>query len=383
MFSYRFMSAAWQCFVVPIAFSIAWPACSADPVEPADLDTVSLPPGFSISLYTDDLPGARSMVRADDGTLFVGTREDRGPVYAVRDLDGDHRADRIWTIADGLHMPNGVAFRDGDLYVAEVSRVIRFDDILDRLDNPPAPVVVNDSFPTDEHHGWKYIAFGPDGYLYVPVGAPCNVCLRDDERYSSIMRMKPDGSDLHVYAHGVRNTVGFDWHPETNVLWFTDNGRDWMGDNIPPDELNRAPQPGLHFGFPFVHGDDVVDPEYGDGRSPSEFTFPEQELGPHVAALGMLFYTGDQFPREYRGQVFIAEHGSWNRSEKIGYRVMLVRLNDRNEAVSYEPFATGWLEPDEEVWGRPVDVLQLPDGSLLVSDDYAGAVYRIAYDGNG
>ncbi|MFO7955593.1 MAG: sorbosone dehydrogenase family protein [Candidatus Brocadiia bacterium] len=352
------------------------PAVRCAGAQQVRLETIELPPGFSIELYAR-VPNARSLALGDEGTLFVGNRRGGG-LYAVRDTDGDRSADEVITLAEGMNMPNGVAFRDGSLYVAEVSRVLRFDDIESRLRDVPEPVVVNDGFPRDEHHGWKFIAFGPDDMLYVPVGAPCNVCEREDERYASIMRMNPDGTGLEVFAHGVRNTVGFDWHPETDVLWFTDNGRDWMGDNRPPDELNRAERPGLHFGFPYVHGRGILDPEYGDRGIPENFTPPEQELGPHVAALGMRFYTGDMFPDEYDGQIFIAEHGSWNRSVPIGYRVMLVRLED-GEPVSYEPFAHGWLQGGD-AWGRPVDVLVMPDGSLLVSDDRAGAVYRISYD---
>ncbi len=340
------------------------------------LGDIELPPGFRIDIYARDVPGARSLTLGSGGTVFVGTR-DQGNVYALTDANGDDRADRVLTIDSGLTSPNGVAVRDGDLYVAEIDRVLRYDGIESRLENPPEPVVVNDSFPSDTWHGWKFIAFGPDGMLYVPVGAPCNVCKREDERYASIMRMRPDGSDLEVFAHGVRNTVGFDWHPQTGVLWFTDNGRDYMGDNRPPDELNRAPHPGLHFGFPHVHGTDIEDPEFGDQKPDVELTPPAMELGPHVAALGMRFYTGEMFPEEYRNQVFIAEHGSWNRSTPIGYRVMLVRLKD-GRAVAYEPFAEGWLQ-GASAWGRPVDVQVMPDGALLVSDDRAGAVYRISY----
>jgi glucose/arabinose dehydrogenase len=322
------------------------------------------------------VPGARSLALASDGTVFVGTRGE-GRVWAVRDDDSDGRADRTVEIASGLRSPNGVAVRDGDLYVAEIHRVLRFDDILGRLDDPPAPVAVRDDFPTEDHHGWKFIRFGPDGKLYVPVGAPCNVCLEPDPIFASITRMQPDGSDREVFAHGVRNTVGFDWHPDTGELWFTDNGRDWLGDDLPPDELNRAAEPGLHFGFPFCHGGDLADPEFGDRRPCSEFVPPAATLGPHVAALGMRFYTGGMFPSEYRGDVLIAEHGSWNRSTKIGYRVTRVRL-DGSRVVSYEPFIEGWLD-DGRVWGRPVDVEVLADGSLLVSDDHAGAIYRVTF----
>lgn len=349
--------------------------CDASEVH---LDMIELPEEFTISVYAQGIPDARSLALGPEGTVFVGNRrEDK--VWAVVDTNGDHRADRAVVVAEGLTSPNGVAVREGDLYVAERSRVLKFPDIEARIDNPPEPEVIRDDFPADPHHGWKYIAFGPDGYLYVPVGAPCNTCLRDDKRFASITRMKPDGSGFSVFARGIRNTVGFDWHPESGVLWFTDNGRDWLGDNRPPDELNRAPEEGLHFGYPFCHGSDIADPEFGERRSCDEFVEPVQELGPHVAALGMKFYTGAMFPREYRNQVFIAEHGSWNRSSKIGYRVMLVRLENKR-AVSYEPFAEGWLQ-GEDVWGRPVDILLMPDGALLVSDDYSGVIYRIAYAG--
>ena len=336
---------------------------------------IQLPPGFKIDVYTDNVPGARSMAMSESGVLFVGTRDSK--VYAVIDTNKDNKADRVITIASGLDSPNGVALRDGDLYVAEISRVIKYPDIENHLDNPPSPVVVNDNFPDKRHHGWKFIKFGPDGKLYVPVGAPCNICKSEDERFASIMRMNPDGSDLEVFAHGIRNTVGFDWSPVDNVLWFTDNGRDMLGDNIPPDELNRAPEKGMNFGYPYMHGKDIRDPEYGEGVALSQFTKPVQELGPHVAALGMEFYTGNMFPEKYKNSIFIAEHGSWNRSKKIGYRVTFVKLDD-NTPVSYEPFASGWLQ-GESVSGRPVDVEQMNDGSLLVSDDYSGTIYRISY----
>ncbi|UTG92906.1 PQQ-dependent sugar dehydrogenase [Geobacter sulfurreducens] len=347
--------------------------CNAARTLPA---AITLPPGFSIAVYADNVPGARSMALGAKGTLFVGSRGE-GKVYALADRNSDQVADEVITIAKGLQMPNGVAFRNGSLYVAEVSRVLRYDAIEERLKNPPPPVVVNDSFPDRTHHGWKFIRFGPDGRLYVPVGAPCNVCEEKDPRFATIMRMNPDGTGLEIFANGVRNTVGFDWHPRTGELWFTDNGRDWLGNDLPPDELNRAPLPGLHFGFPYRHGRNIPDPEFGSKRKPDQLVAPEMELGPHVAALGMRFYNGTMFPERYRNQIFIAEHGSWNRSERIGYRVTLVRL-EGTRAVSYEPFAEGWLDNDK-VWGRPVDVQVMPDGSLLVSDDKAGAIYRISY----
>jgi glucose/arabinose dehydrogenase len=284
----------------------------------------------------------------------------------------------VITVARGLDTPNGVAVRDGDLYVAEISRVIRFDGIESSLRNPPAFVVMNGGFPADEAHGWKFIRFGPDGKLYVPVGMPCNICEREDPRYGTIMRMNPDGSGLEVYASGIRNTVGFDWHPGTGELWFTENGRDWLGDDLPPDELNRAAGPGRHFGFPYCYGSGTPDPDF-PGRDCSQYVPAELELGAHVAALGMRFYAGDQFPEKYRGGIFIAEHGSWNRSTPVGYRVMFVAIRD-NAPVSHEVFAEGWLQGNF-AWGRPVDVLVLPDGSLLVSDDKAGVIYRISYAG--
>jgi len=230
------------------------------------------------------------------------------------DHDGDGAADVVHTIATGLTQPNGVAFRDGSLYVAEVSRILRYDGIEARLDDPPDPVVLLDGLPTETHHGWKFLRFGPDGWLYFQVGAPCNICLSADERYASILRVRPDGSDLEVFARGVRNTVGFDWHPDTGVLWFTDNGRDNLGDDVPPDELNRAPEAGLHFGYPYCHGGSIPDPEYGAERGCEEFVGPALRMGAHVASLGMRFYTGDMFPAEYRHRIFIAQHGSWNRT---------------------------------------------------------------------
>ncbi|ANA39157.1 MULTISPECIES: PQQ-dependent sugar dehydrogenase [Geobacter] len=361
-------------FLLPHLFLLAAATgCNAARTLPA---AITLPPGFSIAVYADNVPGARSMALGSRGTLFVGSRGE-GKVYALVDRNGDQVADEVITIAKGLQMPNGVAFRNGSLYVAEVSRVLRYDAIEERLKNPPQPVIVNDSFPDRTHHGWKFIRFGPDGRLYVPVGAPCNVCEEKDPRFATIMRMNPDGTGLEIFANGVRNTVGFDWNPGTGELWFTDNGRDWLGNDIPPDELNRAPKPGLHFGFPYRHGRDIPDPEFGAKRKPDGLVAPEMELGPHVAALGMRFYTGTMFPERYRNQIFIAEHGSWNRSERIGYRITLVRL-EGNRAVSYEPFAEGWLD-NGKVWGRPVDVQVMPDGSMLVSDDKAGAIYRISY----
>ncbi len=342
-----------------------------------NLDKIKLPPGFQIHVYAE-VPNARSMCLGANGTLFVGNRSGNS-VYAVVDANKDGVGDKVYTIASGLTSPNGVAFRNGSLYVAEISRVIRFDDIENRLANPPAYKVVYDQFPTDRHHGWKFIAFGPDDKLYVPVGAPCNICERENPAYASITRINPDGSGYEVFARGIRNTVGFTWHPETKELWFTDNGGDNLGDDIPADELNTAPRAGMHFGFPYCHQGDFKDPKHDEGKMCTEYTSPAMKLGPHVAALGLRFYTGNMFLPEYKNQVFIAEHGSWNRSQPIGYRIMLVNM-ENNKATRYIPFATGWLQPDGKVIGRPVDIQILADGSMLVSDDDRGAVYRITFE---
>jgi glucose/arabinose dehydrogenase len=341
----------------------------------ASLSQIKLPSGFEIAIFADNVRGARSMALSPKGTLFVGTRE-AGKVYALP-ANGEKNSRRVITVAEGLKSPNGVAFHNGALYVAEINRVLRYDDIESRLNSSPKPVIVSDQFPADRSHGWKFIAFGPDSLLYVPVGAPCNICEPDPNRYAMISRMKANGSGFETFARGVRNTVGFDWHPVTKELWFTDNGRDRMGDNTPPDELNHAPKPGLHFGYPYCHGGDIVDDQFGSKRGCGEFVPPAQKLGPHVAALGMRFYTGALFPSRYRNQIFIAEHGSWNRSTPIGYRVTVVQLKN-NQPVSYETFAEGWLQGGRP-WGRPVDLLVMPDGSLLVSDDYGGKIYRISY----
>ena len=333
---------------------------------------INLPPGFSIDVWAADVPNARSLALGANGTVFVATRRE-GSVYAlVPSADGPPTK---VTIASGLKMPNGIAFRDGSLYVAENHRIIRFDQIETNLNSIPEPVVVIDTLLPEPHHGWRYIDFGPDGKLYIALGAPCNVCEREGS--ANISRMNADGSDQEVFAYGVRNSVGFTWHPDTGELWFTDNGRDMLGDDTPPGELNHAPVGGLHFGFPYCHGDDVVDPEFGDIRQCDEFVPPAQKLGPHVAPLGVIFYNGDMFPQTFRGQALIAEHGSWNRSSKIGYRVSLVRMID-GEAAGYEVFADGWLQ-GEAVSGRPVDLLELADGSVLLSDDLNGVIYRIYY----
>lgn len=332
------------------------------------IEDIVLPDGFKIEEYAT-VPNARSLVLGDNGTVFVSNRRGAS-VYAV--VDDGQRTIRLLT---GLNTPNGIAIHDGDLYVAEIDRVTRYRDIESRLDDVPAGEVLDIALPGDRHHGWRYIGFGPDGNLYISIGAPCNIC--DEEGYARIIRMKPDGSERELFAGGIRNSVGFTWHPQTGEMWFTDNGRDMLGDDLPADELNRVTAAGQHFGYPFCHAGDLLDPRFGKGRRCSDYRPPARKLGAHVAALGLRFYTGTQFPEQYRGQLFIAEHGSWNRSKKVGYQVSLLQIVDGN-VVSYEPFATGWLQ-GQSVSGRPVDLLVLKDGSMLVSDDHADKVYRISY----
>lgn len=353
--------------------AIATVPVAAAPADELPLDRIRLPAGFRIELVAR-VPNARAMAWGERGTLFVGSMRE-GKVYALKPGSGEPIV-----IAQGLDMPVGVAFRQGDLYVSAVSRIVRLPGIEGRLDAPPKPEVVRGDLPSETHHGWRFIAFGPDGKLYVPIGAPCNICDRDADGYANILRMNADGSGQEVFARGVRNTVGFDWQPGSGKLWFTDNGRDMLGDDIPPDELNRADRAGQHFGYPYCHAGDIADPEFGAKRACSEFVPPARKLGAHVAALGIRFYTGRQFPAAYRGQAFVAEHGSWNRSKKSGYRVMRAIIKG-DRVTDYQVFAEGWLQ-DEKPWGRPVDVLVDPDGALLVSDDHAGAVYRIRYTGN-
>lgn len=340
------------------------------------LDDIRLPEGFRISIYAENVPNARGMSLGPDGTVYVGSR-DEGSVHALRDTDGDGIAETKHVIATGLELPVGVAYHAGDLYVSAVSRIVKFPAIADHLTDPPAPVTVYDKFPTEKHHGWKYIAFGPDGKLYVPVGAPCNICLSEDSIFATITRMDADGTDLEVVAHGVRNSVGFDWDPRDGSLWFTENGRDWMGDDRPDCELDHVTAMGQHFGYPFCHQGDLLDPEFGQGKDCADYVPPAAKLGPHVAPLGMKFYRGQAFPERYRNAIFIAEHGSWNRSTPIGYRIA-VAFPQADGTARTEVFAEGWLKGGS-AWGRPVDVLELPDCSLLVSDDVADAIYRITY----
>lgn len=341
-----------------------------------NLDQVELPPGFSISVYAEGVDGARQLARGDEGVLFSGSRG-AGKVHAIVDDDGDNVADRVILIDEDLDNPSGLEFQDGALYVGAVDRILRYDDIENRLGDPPEPVVVTDALPDKSHHGWKYLRFAPDGRLFIPVGAPCNIC--DEPDFAQIRSYDLDSGEMTTYARGVRNSVGLAFHPDTGELWFTDNGRDMMGDDMPSCELNHAPEPGMHFGYPYCHQGDTLDPEFGEGRDCADYISPEINLGPHVAPLGLAFYTGDAFPEDYHGDLIIAEHGSWNRSEKIGYRLKRVMYDDNGEVTGQEVFAKGWLQ-DEESWGRPNDVLVMPDGALLVADDQADVIYRISYE---
>jgi len=346
------------------------------------------PPGFQVSVFADSVVNAREMALGPRGTVFVGSMF-AGKVYALVPSNGGPKASRVVVVASGLNQPNGVAIHNGALYVATSSRILRFDDVERHLDSPPTPVVVRDSLPNSSAgHTWKFIAFGPDNLLYMSVGAPCNVCV-SPPMVSTILRMKPDGSNLEVFAEGVRNSVGFDWHPKTHELWFTDNGRDMMGDDVPNDELNIAWKRGMHFGFPFCHQGDVPDPEFGKQRACSTTEPPVQKLGAHVAALGVTFYTGDTFPANYKNAAIIAEHGSWNRSTPNGYRVMVAHTDGRR-VTRYEPFLQGFMPnasaapggrgAARAALGRPVDVLQMPDGSVLISDDTGNRILRVSYE---
>lgn len=367
-----------------IAFSVCAILTSAAALAAAEirLGTIRLPDGFRIETYAENVFNARQMALGANGTLFIGSRDKgAGQVYAAVDANKDGKADEVHVIAKGLAQPSGVAFREGSLYVGAVNRVLRFDNIESTYMNTPEPVVVTEAFPSDPTHGWKFIAFGPDGKLYVPVGAPANIGDPPADMHACITRMNADGTDIEIFATGVRNTVGFDWHPATKELWFTDNGRDLLGPDLPPDELNRAPKAGMHFGYPHWFGANVPDPKYGEGHTAGEFTPPAQDLAPHAAALGMRFYTGGMFPEKYRNQIFIAEHGSFERKppvEPTGYCISCVTLDVNGKVESYETFARGWMQSGT-AWGRPADVLVMPDGALLVSDDTANCIYRITF----
>lgn len=356
--------------------SLSLSAAAAD----LPINLIKLPEGFKIEVYAEGVDGARSLTASPNGTIFVGNQKGEH-VYAVQDKDGDGKGEVVKKIPTGMGGNNGVAFHDGALYVGEISKILRLDDIENKLDAPPAPATVIDTLPTEGHHGWKYLSFGPDNLLYFGIGAPCNICNMEetDPRFATVCRINPDGSNFEIVCHGVRNSVGFTWHPKNQQMWFTDNGRDLLGDDRPPCELNKMTEAGKHYGFPYCHGGDDPDPEFGE-KGCEGFVPPVQKMAAHVAPLGCRFYTGEAFPEEYRGAIFIAEHGSWNRSIPQGYRITYVKVDDEgNVTQDWKVFAQGWLRRTQ-AWGRPVDIQMLPDGSMLVSDDKAGVLYRISYE---
>ncbi len=342
----------------------------------ADASPLRVPEGFRVSIFSDDVPNARQMALGDKGTVFVGSRR-AGKVYAAVDDDGDFHAEQVLTIATDLSMPSGIAFRDRSLYVAAINRILRYTDIESSLRAPPEAEVISDTLPRATQHGWKFIRFSESGKLYVPIGVPCNICERENPLFGSILTFDIGAKIWSVYATGIRNSVGFDWHPDSGELWFSDNGRDSIGDDIPPDEINRVSKAGQHFGFPYVYGDNIAQPEFRDRKNP-EYEVPALNLQAHVAPLGIHFYRGDMFPEKYRGALFVAEHGSWDRSSKVGYRVMVAFI-EGDEVKSYQPFVEGWLA-GQSVSGRPAALLELGDGSLLISDDHAGIIYRVSYE---
>jgi len=337
--------------------------------------TLKVPPGFAINTYTNKVPGARQMALGNNGVVFVGSYM-TGRVYEVFPNPTHTKAEKVEMVSNGLTLPNGVAYHQGNLYIAGLKKILRYTNI-DRKPRSKPTVIIN-QLPGGSRHGRRYIKFGPDGKLYVPLGSPCNACVSSDPRFATIMRMDANGQHFEIFARGVRNTVGFDWEPGTNTLWFTDNGMDYLGDNLPPDEINIAGKPNLNFGYPYYYGNNVRYSKLKLTTAIQNLTAPAFELPAHVAPLGMIFYTGDQFPKQYENALFIAEHGSWNRSKKIGYQVIAV-FHKGNKITKVVPFITGWLK-QQFAWGRPVDVLQMPDGSILVSDDRAGAIYRITYN---
>ena len=342
-----------------------------------DVDKLTLPDGFSVSVYAE-IENPRQLAIGANNTVFVGSL--RGSVWALINPEEDIRAREAVRVAEGLNTPNGVAYHGGDLFVGEIDRISTIQNIDTKLNGVQSTKTVTDDLPNRRHHGFKFLAIGPDDKIYLPVGAPCNVC-EEEEIFGTLLKMNLDGSDLEIIAKGIRNTVGLDFHPSSGELWFTDNGRDMLGDDLPACEINRLSAEGQHFGFPYIHQGDLPDPRFGDGHNPGDYTPPVLKLGAHVAPLGLVFYRGEEFPKRFRNTVFWAEHGSWNRSQKSGYRVMMGKLDDDHERIiSNEPFVEGWLE-DQNNWGRPVDILNMPDGSILISDDMANAIYRIAYDG--
>ncbi|MBL6957739.1 MAG: PQQ-dependent sugar dehydrogenase [Rhodospirillales bacterium] len=366
--------------VLAALFAATATACSAaDP----NLQSLTLPPGFAIAPYAQ-VPGARSLSVAPPlGVVFVGTRSNS--VFAIVDADRDNKPEKVVRVLSGLKVPNGIAWRDGYLYVAEQHRVVRFRAGSLKELAASRPQVLFGRLPDNRWHGWRYAAFGPDGWLYVAVGAPCNIC-RIKGMEGTIIRIRPPrgGQSVgtlrpEIFARGIRNSVGLAFHPVTKSLYFTDNGADYMGDDLPPEELNHAPRAGLHFGYPYYGGGDARTPDFRDETPPQKTTLPVVRFAAHNAALGLHFYQGSMLPSEYRHDAFVAQHGSWNRSDPDGYRVVRVRFDKNHKATGFEPFIEGWLQADGSAWGRPVDVTELPDGSLLLSDDRQGLVYRITY----
>jgi glucose/arabinose dehydrogenase len=339
------------------------------------LSKIKVPPGFKVEIFASEVFDARGMREGDKGTVFVSSLFGAGKIYALVNRGGKRE---VKVIAEKLMLPNGIEFHKGSLYVATPKAIMRYDNIEDRLDNPPAPVTIYDQLPGEVPHGWKFIKIGPDGKLYIPVGAPCNICEPDPDKYAHIRRINLDGSGMEIVARGVRNTVGFDFHPRTGDLWFTDNQRDWLSEDLPQDELNRLSRVGQHFGYPYCHQGDFSDPQFGWGKSCGDYVSPEVLLGPHSAPLGMRFYTGRMFPQAYQGAIFIARHGPWNRTQKYAADVIVVQLSSTGAVRVAQPFLTGLVENNTYL-GRPVDVLVMKDGSLLVSDDHAGAIYRVTY----
>ncbi|MFT9019385.1 PQQ-dependent sugar dehydrogenase [Acetobacter malorum] len=345
----------------------------------AKLDELRVPAGFHIGIFSAQVPGAREIALGAQGTVFVGTMGP-GVVYAISTDQAGH-ATKVRTIAHGLNQPVGVAFYRGDLYISDTQRIVALRDIEHHLDAPPAPEVVADALPyEDGDHSWKFIAFGPDGRLYVPIGSPCNIC-DVGHKFGRLLSMKPDGTDRQDVAFGIRNTVGFTWQPGTGALWFTDNGRDNLGDDIPSDELNRVSHPGDSFGYPYCHQGNLPDPQFGKQHACSEFTPPAALLGAHVAALGLRFYEGTEFPASYKGALIIAEHGSWNRSMLAGYQVVTVHFGPDGKPQAPEVLLSGFRH-GQTAWGRPVDVQPLADGSVLISDDLSGTIYKLTYGGS-
>jgi glucose/arabinose dehydrogenase len=345
----------------------------AEQIE-ATLKKIKLPKGFQISLYASGVNSARQMAWGDKGTLFVGAFS-VGNVYAISGPAGDRQ---VKTVIKGLKMPTGLAFRDGALYVADINRIIKYENAEANIDNLGEGKVVYDDMPAYPAHGWKYLVFDRHGWLYVPFGPPCNVCLPPTST-SQIRRVNPENGNAEIVAIGVRNSVGGDVDPRTGDYWFSENARDWLSDNTPSDKLNHITRIGEHFGYPYCHQGNIPDPKYAMGHKCSEFTPPAANLGAHVAPLGMKFYTGKQFPAEYRNNIFLAEHGSWNRHQYQGARIMRIVVDPKGGQAKQEVFASGWIEGKQGYLGRPNDVLVAKDGSLLVSDDWAGAIYRISY----